>query len=337
MSLRPLPLGLCVLMASFSLSTAAMPIRDDAFGAIRGLQAETPPAPAFQGKFEPRPGETLIFIGGTNVVDQQFDNHFEGLATLVWANQDLKFRNIAWQADTAFRQQRPLFFYDDEHSDERPGSTPDQRKKITAGTVLVRFGKMESLDGVKALPAFREAYGKFLDQLKTVTERVVVVTPTPFFPTGPAQSLAQDRNEVLSQYAAASRELASKHGFLVVDLFSAIPQKAELSTNGVHLTEAGQIAVAKALITQLGGKVPQSKPAETESLRGTIARKNELWFQYYRPTNWAFLYGDRQWVPSSRDHIDGEKRWFPFEVEQSLTMMGNAETQIHQQAKAIQP
>jgi len=333
----PLRFLLFAFLLSVTTAQAAKLVRDDVFGAIRGLKAEATAPAAFGGEFEPRRGENWILIGGTNVVEMQFDNSFEALATLSWPEKGLKFRNLAWQADTAYRQQRPLYFYDDEFSDKAKGSTPDEREKVEAGTVFVRFGKMESLDGLGKKADFLTAYAGFLERLKQVTPRVVLVTPTPFFETGPAVALAKERNEVLAQYVDGIQKLASEHELLVIDLFGAIPANAELSTNGVHLSESGQLAVSKAMIEQLGGQVQAGAlaSAETKKLQETITEKNFLWLQYYRPTNWAFLYGDRQNVPSSRDHVDGEKRWFPFELEKALSMVGELEAEIHSQAKAV--
>ena len=65
-----------------------------------------------------------------------------------------------------------------------------------------------------------------------------------------------------------------------------------------------------------------------EQLRQLIVAKNRLWFHYYRPQNWAFLAGDRTNQPSSRDHIDRNKRWFPEELEQFLPLIAAKEQEI---------
>ena len=59
-----------------------------------------------------------------------------------------------------------------------------------------------------------------------------------------------------------------------------------------------------------------------------ILANGKIWQLYRRPTNWAFLYGDRQHVPSSKDHREGEPRWFPREVDAILPMIENAEAKI---------
>jgi hypothetical protein len=59
-----------------------------------------------------------------------------------------------------------------------------------------------------------------------------------------------------------------------------------------------------------------------------IVAKNKLWFNYWRVQNWAFLAGDRTNQPSSRDHLDPSKRWFPAEREEFLPLIEAKEKEI---------
>jgi hypothetical protein len=65
-----------------------------------------------------------------------------------------------------------------------------------------------------------------------------------------------------------------------------------------------------------------------EALLGVIRAKNRLWSYYWRPQNWAFLAGDRINQPSSRDHLDSSKRWFPDEIEQFIPLIEAKEREI---------
>ena len=114
----------------------------------------------------------------------------------------------------------------------------------------------------------------------------------------------------------------------------------------MHLLPVGHWEVARIFATQLGvaNRVasikgpPQTgaalEPLSAEKLRQAVARKNDLWFRYWRPTNWAFLYGNRQQTPSSRDHENPGRRWFPEELQKVLPHLDEAEQRIHQAAKA---
>lgn len=67
-----------------------------------------------------------------------------------------------------------------------------------------------------------------------------------------------------------------------------------------------------------------------EKIRQAVIGKNRLWFDYWRPMNWAFLNGDRTEQPSSRDHRDPKVRWFPGEMERFVPLIYQAETRIEE-------
>ena len=73
------------------------------------------------------------------------------------------------------------------------------------------------------------------------------------------------------------------------------------------------------------GRWPQ--PA-FENLRATVIRKNRLWFDYWRPQNWAFLGSDRTTQPSNRDHRDPKVRWFPAEMEKYVPLIAAKESEM---------
>ncbi len=309
---------------------------------MRSFAEVKAPAPPFvNGEFEPMAGETITFLGGTNTFDQQRFPFLEMRMQLAWPERQLRIRNLGWQGDTLYHQARPRFFYTVK-GDPQPGSSPDIRERTTPGIILVNFGKMESLDGKQRLPEFLSGYAALLDQLQARSGRIVVVLPTPFFPVGPAAGFARDRNDVLEEFTKGLRQLAEQRGLLVVDTFSPLLKSLDpaLSGNGTHLTEAGHAAVAKLIGDQL--KIPEVasrelSPAVEQSLTQSIQRKNYLWQQYYHPTNWAFLFGDRQSVPASRDHIDTNKRWLVEEIEALPPLIAETEADIHRyagQAKA---
>jgi hypothetical protein len=69
-------------------------------------------------------------------------------------------------------------------------------------------------------------------------------------------------------------------------------------------------------------------PPTLPGLHAAIVAKNRLWFHYTRPQNWAFLAGNRTNQPSSRDHLDPSKRWFPEEMEQWVPLIEAKEKEI---------
>jgi hypothetical protein len=271
--------------------------------------------------------------------------YFESLLCAAWPQYKVQTRNIAWQADTVYRQQRPRNFY----AAEKPAyGELDGRNRIQADVVFFWMGQMESLDGPDHLEEFVSAYSQHLDQIAKYTQRLVLVTPVPFSNPLGLELDIEKRNKSLAVYARAIREIGREKGLPVVDLFTALlfmEQRKEYSHNGMHLSPDGQWLAAQVFASQLGftdriahikkhESQPLLLPEAAEELRRVIKQKNDLWFRYWRPTNWAFLYGNRQQTPSSRDHKTPSRRWFPEELKGALPHLIETEQRIHEAAKA---
>ncbi len=298
--------------------------QDDSLALLRHFEKADIPPPFESGKFEPRQGETITLIGGTGMFDYAESGHLESVLQQVFSQRHLSLRNVAWSADTVYRQQRPMFFFTPT-GDTREGSVPDLREKISAGIFVLQFGKMESLDGVSALPEFRAAYDRLIGELKTLSPRIVLVAPTPFFPIGPASELADPRNEVLAEYRKAISELAAAHGALFVDVDQRLDSGlGEPGRDGIKLADPGHLRLTGIICDSLNIEQSSFDP----ELLDRIHEKNLLWQQYYRPTNWAFLFGDRQNVPSSRDHKDDDRRWFVEELQRLPGLIQEADQEI---------
>jgi hypothetical protein len=321
--------ALVVLLATGSGNGEEMPV------IRRSFQTPTvAPAPFENGVFDPGPAETISFLGGTDTFDLDRDPFLEAAIHLAWPDRSLHLRNLAWQGDTIFYQARPRFFYT-QVGDPQPGSIPDHRERTAAGIICIGFGKMESLEGNDSLETFLDAYTEIVNELSTLTGRIVLFAPTPFYAVGPASDLATERNEQLGDYVLAIEALSKKRGLLFVDLFHPLLQENDpaCSTNGVHLSEVGQNRVAQLIAEQLKFPgVTLKNEAAADSLREAIRRKNRLWQQYYRPTNWAFLFGDRQHVPASRDVENRDGRWFVREIDSLPGLIAETEADIHRYA-----
>ena len=282
----------------------------------------------FGGRFELVDGDVVVFAGGTETVKQAEAGHLELLLTLSQPETELRFRSVAWQADTVYERQRPRNF----------GGQRELLDRIHASVIVCAFGQMESMDGPDRIPEFVAAYGALLDGFAGRTKRVVLLTPRPF-------ARRQDRpelpdltrhNEAVAAYGKAIRELAATRGFLCVDL-GAFPSDG-LTTDGLQLTPAGHWRLARAVAEQLTG-APQHSDIEAgddgalprpalEATRQHIVRKNKLWRQHWRPTNWAFAFGNRTHVPASHDHRPGQPRWLPKEIDGIIPLIGQAEDEI---------
>ena len=270
----------------------------------------------FGAKFELAAGDTVALVGGANLAAENDSAFLETLFHLGAAGAPVRLRNLAWEGDTVFEQRRDLNFGPWKRYLERAG----------ANVVIVQFGQMESLKGEAGLAAFGEAYGRLLDEISERTRRVVVLSPMPFEKTDPPLPDLSARNNDLQRYFVACQEAASKRGFLFVDLSA--PPGSRLTRNGVHLNAEGQGIVAREIARQLGLPEADLQATPAARLRDAVREKNRLWFDHWRPMNWAFLEGDRTEQPSSRDHADRKIRWFPVEMQDYLPLLRRQEERI---------
>ncbi|HJN65681.1 MAG: DUF1080 domain-containing protein [Pirellulales bacterium] len=269
--------------------------------------------------FALRKDDTVVFVGGTNAMLASRYGYLESLLSRA-AGGSVRFRNMAWQADTVFSQQRPPYF----------GSWEKQLPRVAPTVIIASFGGPESMAGREKISEFVAAYEKLLDRLSAYADRIVLVSPIPFeTPEPPLPDLAQ-LNESLGEYVAATGDLAARRGYVFVDLFNAPSPAApdRQTTDGMHLAPDAWLGVAEETAGQLG--VAHKWSEQLEPVRALVREKNRLWFNYWRPTNWAFLGGTRMMVPFSQDPSH-KVRTFPDEMEEFLPLISALEADISKQ------
>jgi len=289
-------------------------------------------------RLELRRGDIVAFVGGADVAAAQNTGHLEALLAIQVPG--VRCRNFGWEGDTVFEQPRMMGF--------PPLKEHLQRAK--ASVVILQFGRAEVLGGGRSVRDFSVAYEQLLDDLVLLEMRLVLVVPPPFENAGgaPLPDLST-RNKALAEHADVIRAIAQKRKLPVIDLFDEFGgvahRKPHLTRNGLQLTGRGEALVATTFMHQLGfddlakragdsdenGVWPNAK---LERVRRLVVAKNRLWFDYWRPHNWAFLGGDRVSQPSSRDHRDPKIRWFPEEMEKFVPLIQKAELKIDEAALA---
>jgi len=303
-------------------------------GATGAATPESAPTLELQAK------DVIALVGGANVVSDRDHGYLEVLLNASLPERELRVRNLGWEGDTVYAQPRELNF----------GSWKDQFTKAGATVVVAQFGQMESLQGEGVLPQFVIAYESLLDDFSRHTTRIVLVSPLPFEKASPPLPDLSLRNPAVSAYTEATRQLAKRRGWLFIDLHGAARQadpSAGRTSDGIHFNHTGHWVVANEIARQLApGRLrapllffnPAAgalTPAPAEQLRQTILARNQLWFDYWRPMNWAFLAGDRTEQPSSRDHLDPKRRWFPVEMAEFIPLIEAREREIAAQTAAL--
>ena len=271
-----------------------------------------------------KPNDVVAFVGGEDMVVASECGQLESLLIRALPDYHLKFRSLAWEGDTVFEQPRDLNY----------PALEKQLDEIAATVVIAQFGQMESLGGESKLPAFTAVYEKLIERLSAGGKRrIVLMAPATVSDGG----LASTRFKSIAEYAGAIREIARRHGLRFIPPNDRMELTAENFRDGMHLSESGHNAAAIHTADALGAGKRTGEFTSTDEFRlaDSIRAKNRLWFHYSRPQNWAFLNGDRTTQPSSRDHLDPSKRWFPEEMKQWLPLIAAKEQEIWSLAAQI--
>jgi hypothetical protein len=297
----------------FLLALAAL------LGCLLSQSPAAEPPPSFL-----KPDDVIALVGGEDLVAVAEDGSLESAVLLANPSLGLRFRSLAWEGDTVYEQPRDLNY----------PTLEDQLQRIGATVVLVQFGLMESLSGRDKIPDFIAAYEKLLDRLSPEnSRRLVLITPGIFEQASGIPIDRGEANQTLAAYREAIVSLAGRRHARAVLLAKDIEYSTEAyrtTRDGIHLNESGRYLLAIAATATLTGgpELLLSPPSEGDPLLRLIREKNRLWFNYYRPQNWAFLAGDRISQPSSRDHIDPTKRWFPAEMELFIPLIEAKDREI---------
>lgn len=273
------------------------------------------PVPAFEdGTFQLQEEDVVVFVGQENFVREQGSGELESLLAAGFARQRPRFRSMAWEGDVVYEQWRDLNF----------GDWGDQLDAVGATVIVAQFGQMEALDGPDRLADFEAAYNQLLDQFSRRTHKLVLVSPIRF--EKPLASHAPDlreRNDDLQLYVKSMEKIAAQRNALFVDL-TRMRTGNRLTENGIHLTPEGLRRVSAEIARQLDveiGEIP------SEPVRQAIVQKNRLWFDFWRPANWSFVYGDR--VNQMYGQGAGAEPSLQVAFEQQLPLVENADAVIY--------
>ncbi len=282
--------------------------------------------------------DVVALVGGEDMVVVAERGNLETLIQLALPDYKLKFRSLAREGDTVFEQRRDLNY----------PKLEDQLDRIGATVVICQFGQMESLAGEQKLPEFITAYQKLIDRLsRGGKRRIAVIEPRVVEAFGDGLPLKLDAEATASSaYMKALRETPARircDRFVRFRQGSGFGADVPATRDGFHANSIG-FGVAEDTIAGVlcgtdepkGGRrfFPYQENIH-KPLTTLVAAKNRLWYYYYRPQNWAFLAGDRTNQPSSRDHLDPSKRWFPEELEKFVPLIDAKDAEIWALAKKL--
>ncbi len=238
---------------------------------------------AVQLPIKPAAGQHIALIGNTLFERSQEFGNFEALMQAAFPDQKLTLRHLAWSADTIDLQPRPDNFAD----------TQQHLLHERADVIFAAFGFNESFAGPEGLPQFRERLTAYVLDLKSKSfndgrsaARIVLVSP--IANENIASVRAADMNNAnIKLYVEAMRQVAAEQQVGFVDCFTETEKLmanpgSDLTTNGIHLSAAGDLLFSQILFREAFGQTP---PPVTTDLLDAIVDKNRQFFRRFRPLN----------------------------------------------------
>ncbi|CAN5362328.1 hypothetical protein BH23VER1_BH23VER1_07160 [soil metagenome] len=266
--------------------------------------------------FDFQKGDTVALIGNGLADRMQHDGWTETLLQSALADKELVIRNLGFTGDTVTNRPRNEGFT----------SPEDYLKLVGADVIIVMFGYNESFAGENGVDGFKNDLGAMIDRYRELkpngesAPRFILFSPIahedlndPNLPDGSAN------NARLALYSEAVKAVADQKGETFVDLFT--PSKAlydgsdeALTLNGVHLSQAGNRALAEVIASAVTGTEVAASD-RLEPLREAVLDKNWNWFNRYRATDGNDVWGGR----ASLAFVDGQTNRDVLEHE--LTML----------------
>jgi len=182
--------------------------------------------------------------------------------------------------------------------------------------IFVSYGSVEALD--EKYRDFENKLEKLIEDLAPTRARFVLFAPTP---------LERDSNNVISRRmqscARSVGDVAERGGHRFADLHSQLmkhPRRNDytFTDNGLHFSDAGYEGTIPDFFNTLGLSWSGESPQRYEAVRKAVLKKNELFFNQWRPQNETYLFGFRK-----REQGQNAK-----EVEQFNALIAKVESEI---------
>ena len=238
---------------------------------------------------------TLLFYGNSMVERLLEQGEMAAMIQLASPDKPLHFRSLAWTGDEVGNRLR---------AEGYAAHMKDLLAAWPAKVIVVGYGMNEAFAGQAGLPAFRSQLTAYLDQLKRLHRgaKLVLLSPTSVEKSSSNATVdVSARNADIALYSTALAEAAKTSDAIFIDLFTASRTAFEqsnipLTTNGLHLNEAGNRAIAKVIAAAMVGesavsKVPVPRIAEVAAAEGQVAH---FVAEVVRPKNGVLYYGVRK-------------------------------------------
>ncbi|MFH1300911.1 MAG: SGNH/GDSL hydrolase family protein [Planctomycetota bacterium] len=271
--------------------------------------------------FELKSGDRIIFLGNTLIERAQKFGSWESVFLRSFPEAKLSFRNLGWSADTVWAESRGIF--------DPPAAGYErmltQIKDLKPNVILLGYGGNEAFAGQQGLAAFQKQLDQLLADLKPTGAKIIIVSPHRYENAGQPLPDPATHNRDLQLYSELLKETAAAGNHYYVDLYNQLisepagtPQ-LKLTTNSIHLTEAGYQKAAAVIAADLGLHPVTLSPSVEQEVRQLTFEKNREYFYNWRPQNITYLLGFRK-------HEQGQNAK---ELPQFIPLIEEKEATIH--------
>ncbi len=230
---------------------------------------------------------TILFYGNSMVERLLEHGELEAWLQLAQPDADLHVRSLAWTGDEIGNRLRPEGYV--EH-------LKTLLTKWPANTVVLGYGLNESYAGKKGLDDFHKQYEAYLKEISRLHPKAKLVLLSPI-----AIEKNESRNEDVAAYSQVISEIAKAHHALFVDLFAATKEAylrstEPLTTQGIHLNDAGNHEVAKVIAKALldQSTMDQVDTSRISEVAKAASQKSHYVADIVRPKNGVVYFGVRK-------------------------------------------
>jgi lysophospholipase L1-like esterase len=217
------------------------------------LMIVIPPADAQTASFEFEDGDRILFVGD-GLFEVALDyGAIESMLATRWPDRHVTFRNIGWSGDTVYGEAR-------DHFTNPP--TPYQHlmtqiKTARPTVAFVGYGSGLAFADDAGFATFETGLEALLDTLLALPARVVLLAPPPHEPERSPVPDVSAYNANLRRATDLISAVATRRELVFVDLFAGLSEAAlqpdrSITSNGIHLNDAGYQIAADFIATTLG-------------------------------------------------------------------------------------
>ncbi|MDG2125340.1 MAG: GDSL-type esterase/lipase family protein [Verrucomicrobiales bacterium] len=240
--------------------------------------------------FELKAGDRVLFLGGTAIERSARYGYLETALQASLGGDQVVFRNLGWSGDDVKGSSRGRFGFQPEGFRHLKQHVEDLKPTV----IFVDYGRNEAFEGADGLAEFQRGFGGLLDVLEATGAKLVLTGPYRQEALGGKLPDPTVYNSDLGEYVEVIRKTADRRGHWFLNLYAGLEMRVEagseteaLTYNGIHLTEVGYRRMAEVVSVMLGEGVPDWEVVE--AMRKTVVKKNEQFFQRWRPQNETYL------------------------------------------------